>query len=89
MIVKEGLKIKYCIEMLRINEFDLEPGPYSNEKGFHVVVTDVINHSLNTVLELPEVIASPMVVCRDLMPPPEHRVYMIDISYFRKHFSKK
>lgn len=75
--------------MLRINEFDLEPGVYADSKGFTVVVTDVVNHCINTERHLSEVIPVPYVVCRDLIPPPEHRVYMIPLPYFKQNFHLK
>jgi hypothetical protein len=75
--------------MFRINEFDLEPGPYGDAYGFKVVVTDVVNHQFNTDQHLSEAISSPLVICRDLNPPPrDHRSYMIDLTYFKTHFSK-
>jgi hypothetical protein len=75
--------------MLRINEFNLEPGPYVDSKGFTVVVTDVVNHRLDPVHQLPDVMPEPYVICRDLIPPPEHRVYMIELTYFNHHFFPK
>lgn len=75
--------------MLRINEFNLEPGPYADAKGFTVVVTDVINHGFDTEHHLSEAIPVHYVVCRDLIPPTEHRTYMIPLDYFKQNFQPK
>lgn len=77
--------------MLRINEYDIEPGPYTIDgTGTIVVVTDIVNHAFNPAINLPEILPVAQVVYRDLIPPADaHRSYMVDIEYFRKHFSKK
>jgi len=50
--------------MNRINEY-LEPGTYQDKDGM-VVVLDVVTHTWNSVVELPEALPSPLVIVRDL-----------------------
>jgi hypothetical protein len=80
--------------MLRINEYGIEPGPYTytgpDQQSSVVVVTDIVNYNFNINLDVAEALPVAFVVYRDLIRSMDgHRSYMVDINYFRRHFTKK
>jgi hypothetical protein len=67
----------------RINKWEVEPGPYADEKNFQVVVTDIIEHSWNGQKQLVEY--SPLVVARDLVGSLK---YCWPLEVFKEKFRK-
>ena len=74
--------------MKRISPHDFEPGPYADDQGFAVVVTDIVDHAWNDDKQLLEFLPSPLVVGRDLMMSSDKR-YMWPIEVFKSKFRKK
>lgn len=75
--------------MNRINEFNIEPGPYADEHDSVLVVLDVINHAYDPLTHLPTVIADPLVVLRHLEHTrSEHIRYAYPLSVFNQKFKK-
>jgi hypothetical protein len=72
--------------MLRINIYDLEPGPYIDEQGFAVVVLDVIDHAWNNDKQLLEFLQSPLVMGRDLVGVDKR--YQWPLEVFKLKFRK-
>lgn len=79
------------IIVIRINQFNIEPGVY-NCQGIRVVVTNIITHEDNG--ELKE-LSDPYVVFRDLdlkgyngKPGQTHAATMMRMSEFKTKFSK-
>lgn len=70
--------------MNRINQFELEPGPYC-EGDFVVIVLDVITHQWNREKQLQEALDEPLVMCRDLLIT-EHKRYLYPLLVFRAKF---
>lgn len=72
--------------MNRINEHNLEPGPYIDNQGFSVVVLDIVDHSWNSDKQLMEYLVSPLVVARDLIG--NEKRYIWPLVVFNKQFKK-
>jgi hypothetical protein len=62
------------MKMLRINEYDIEPGVYRHYKNRLYVVLDIITHMENKQKGKMEAIPDPLVVYRDLIPMDGHDV---------------
>lgn len=75
--------------MNRINEFNVEPGPYGLADGRVLVVVDVVNHVYNAAADLPEAIEDPMVIVRPLENGRlEHNRYGYPLTVFKTKFTK-
>ena len=75
--------------MYRINEFNIEPGVYSNHANGEVyVVVDIITHTWNNTAKLHEALPVPLVVYRALNLKTEHERFTIDLNLFKQHFTK-
>jgi hypothetical protein len=75
--------------MNRINEYHIEPGTYTDENNHTIVVLDVVNHLYNTTAQLPEAIADPLVICRQLIENnKEHQRIAFPISVFKTIYKK-
>jgi hypothetical protein len=83
--------------MNRINEFNLEPGPYKHYKGGVYVVTTIITHVENDASKKMEPLADPLVVYHDVTPvvrhvegkvQAAHQVYARKLSEFKGTVSK-
>lgn len=72
--------------MIRINQWNLEPGTYIDDQEFAVVVLDVVDHSWNSDKQLVEFLSSPVVVGRDLIGGEKR--YMWPIEVFKIKFRK-
>jgi len=70
-----------------INVYDLEPGPYVDDKGHHVVVLDIVDHAWNSDQQLLEFLQSPLVVGRDLIGGEKR--YLWPLEVFKEKFRKK
>lgn len=76
--------------MNRINEYDIEPGPWTDEHGTTLVVLDVVNHAYNTTANLCEALADPFVILRPLdVSRIEHSRYAYPLSIFKQKFTKQ
>lgn len=74
--------------MNRINEFNIEPGPYSASDGSVLVVVDIVNHIYNASADLPEAVEDPLIILRHLdVTRLEHRRYAYPLSVFKSKFS--
>lgn len=74
--------------MNHINEFNVQPGTYTDKDGHVYVVYDVVNHQYNADKGLSEVMPDPYVIARDLEPPKEYRRYSFPLSVFKAKFKK-
>ena len=72
-----------------INEFNIEPGTYTDESGNVFVVVDVVNYAHNTAHNMPEAITDPWVILRHLSELKEHKRYAYPLSLFKAKFHKK
>lgn len=73
--------------MNRINEWNLEPGPYVDDQGFNVVLLDVVDHAWNDDKQLVEYLSSPVVVGRELLGGEKR--YMWPIEVFKLKFRRR
>lgn len=70
--------------MNRINQYNIEPGPYSDDHGFKIVVIDIVTHSWNGIAGLQEALPEPLVLGRQLVMTDER--YVWPLSVFKEKF---
>lgn len=75
--------------MLRINEYNIEPGVYNNHANGEIyVVVDLITHTWNDTAKLHEALPVPTVVYRALNQLNHHQRFTIPLDLFQQHFTK-
>ena len=76
--------------MNRINNYDLEPGPYVSSEGFKVVVLDIITYQYSSLADLQEILPVPMVLVRNLVEKTKTEEaqprYLYPIEIFKAKF---
>lgn len=85
--------------MNRINQFNVEPGPYNDKDhqgnqaganhGPKIVVTDIVTHYFNQHSNQFDNGIEPLVIVRDLVHSAEiHKRYAYPLSIFKQKFYK-
>ncbi len=72
--------------MNRINEFNLEPGLYTDDEGFKLVLLDIIDHAWSHDKQLVEYLSSPLAMGRELLGGEKRFVWPIEV--FKIKFRK-
>jgi hypothetical protein len=77
--------------MNRINKFNLEPGPYADQDGRMLVVTDLVTHLVTVKFQFgPDEMQDPLVVTRalDESKQLEHNRIAYPLSVFKSKYKK-